>query len=270
MLLWLSSFSIANNLFLSVILILAPLMFSGPVIGAAVKMSREFAREQPVFLWTDFRDTIKSDWKQTLCISILDYFALSCVSAALPFYYYSDFGFFTYVLFAVCFVIALIILFMQYYIYMMSVSFDLSLSAVIKNSFVLSTLCIGRNLIATLVTVLLMVISSVLLWEGLIWSEYLWIALTVLLFGFLFGFWFFTVSYLVFPALQKHIIDPYYAEHPQFTSSGVNSADTAEEEKPEYVYHNGRMVHRSVLEQEVIFSDTLSSPSKQPDSDKKD
>lgn len=258
-LLWLSSFSILNNLFLSILLIFSPWMFSGPSIGAATKLAREFSREIPVFVWSDFWDTFRSEWKQTLVLSVLDYLAFCCVASALPFYYYSDFGALSYVLFALCFVIALIVVFMQSYLYLMSVSFDLSLTAVIKNSFVLATLCIGRNLIAALVTAALVVLVVLLAWYGLVLSEYLWILLIALVVGILFGFYYFTVNYLAFPALQKYIIDPYYKENPQETSAVLESTELEPEDKPEYVYHNGRMVPRSALEQEVIFRD-ISQP----------
>ncbi len=264
-LLWQTSFSILDNLLMSILIILSPWMLAGPSIGAATKIAREFSREIPVFVWSDFWATFRSDWKQTLALSVLDYLALCCVTAALPFYFYSDFGYLSYVLFAICFVIALIVLFMQNYLYVMSVSFDLSLSAVIKNSFVLAALCIGRNLIAALVTVGLVVLSLLLVWYGLVVTEYLWILLTVLVVGILFGFYFFTINYLTFPALKKYIIDPYYEEHPQETSSALESAELEDEEKPEYVYHNGRMVHRSVLEQEVIFQDA--PPDSKPEED---
>lgn len=254
--LWLTSYSILDNLLMSILIIFSPWMFAGPSIGAATKIAREFSREIPTFVWADFWETFRSDWKQTLVLSILDYLALCCITAALPFYFYSNFGFLSYVLFAICFVIALIVLFMQNYLFVMSVSFELSLSAVIKNSFVLAVLCIGRNIIAALVTVGLVVLSVLLAWYGLVVTEYLWILLIVLVVGILFGFYFFTVNYLTFPALKKYIIDPYYEEHPQETSSALDSTELEEGEKPEYVYHNGRMVHRSVLEQEVIFQDS--------------
>ncbi len=255
--LWQGSFSIEGNFLLSVMIICSPWMLAGPSIGAASKIAREFAREIPVFLWSDFWDTFRSEWKQTLLISVLDYLALCCVTAALPFYYYSDFGPVSYLLFAVCIVVALVVVFAQNYLYYMSVSFDLPLSAVVKNSFLLAALCLGRNLLALLITLLLSVTVLLLAWYGLVISEYLWILLTVLLVGCLFGIHFFTTGYLVFPALKKYVIDPYYEENPQETSSVIENQELPEEEKPEYVYHNGKMVHRSVLEQEVIFKDTV-------------
>lgn len=262
-LLWKSSFSIQENLLLSILIVFSPCMFAGPSIGAATKISREFSREIPVFVWTDFWDAFRGEWKQTLALSILDYLAICCVSAALPFYYYSEFGYASYVLFALCFVVALVVLFMQSYLYLMSISFDLSLTSIIKNSFALAITCIGRNLVYVLTTLALLVVVVLLGWYGLVLSEYLWIALTLLVVGVLFGFYFFMTSYIAFPALKKYIIDPYYEENPEETSSILESNELPEEDKPEYVYHNGKMVHRSVLEQEVIFRDA--TPGNGPD-----
>ena len=243
-------------------------MLAGPSIGAATKISREFSREIPVFIWSDFWDAFRGEWKQTLALSIIDYLALCCIAAALPFYYYSDFGYASYFLFAVCFVIALVVFFMQSYLYLMSVSFDLSLSAIAKNSFALAITCIGRNLIAALMTVALAVVVVLLGWYGLVFSEYLWIVLTALVVAVLFGFYFFTASYLAFPALKKYIIDPYYEQNPEETSSALESTEISEEDKPEYVYHNGKMVHRSVLEQEVIFRDVTPGAGSDDESNK--
>ena len=35
----------------------------------------------------------------------------------------------------------------------------------------------------------------------------------------------------------------------------VTNSDASDEKEPEYVYYNGRMVHRSALEQESLFND---------------
>ena len=76
--------------------------------------------------------------------------------------------------------------------------------------------------------------------------------------------------YAVYPPIKRVVIDPYYAEHKEETSEMLkksssndkNSEDASKDEsddeilqESEYVYHNGRMVHRSTLESEMLFKD---------------
>ena len=96
-----------------------------------------------------------------------------------------------------------------------------------------------------------------------------------------FSFWFYFVSYNTYPAIKKYVIDPFYnkqneestddlteteaiAEESADAQSSIVSEENSEEETdntdetlPEYVYHNGRMVHRSVLEQQNLFDDDV-------------
>ncbi len=90
---------------------------------------------------------------------------------------------------------------------------------------------------------------------------------------FLIGLVFFVVMYAVYPPIKRVVIDPYYAEHKEETSEGIKnqqkatlndskdsnkSIETTDEdssEESEYVYHNGRMVHRSTLENDSLFKD---------------
>jgi len=74
---------------------------------------------------------------------------------------------------------------------------------------------------------------------------------------FLVGWVLFTVSYFVFPNIKKFAIDPYYKDNIGKTAEGVREKikgideyDPSDDELPEYVYDNGRMVHRSVIENE--------------------
>ena len=97
--------------------------------------------------------------------------------------------------------------------------------------------------------------------------------LVLIVLTFLIGFVFFVIMYAVYPPIKRVVIDPYYAEHKEETSemlkkgskTAVNdeniedmSKDVVDEEdsqESEYVYHNGRMVHRSTLESESLFKD---------------
>ena len=72
---------------------------------------------------------------------------------------------------------------------------------------------------------------------------------------------FYSVNFITFPALKKFIIDPYYEKNKDKTSESLDSEEQSGKPLPEYVYHNGRMVHRSVLEAETLFNDDVKSES---------
>ena len=61
--------------------------------------------------------------------------------------------------------------------------------------------------------------------------------------------------------MLKFIIEPYYKKLDESKEDSQSDEDNQTEnadkpeEESEYVYHNGRMVHRSVLEQENLFND---------------
>ena len=71
----------------------------------------------------------------------------------------------------------------------------------------------------------------------------------------------YTANSFAFPVLRKTVIDPYYAQNRSETAEAVlERLEHPEEEQeddtlPEYVYENGRMVHRSVIENAAVFDD---------------
>ena len=90
-----------------------------------------------------------------------------------------------------------------------------------------------------------------------------------LLLLFIFSITLYIIAFFTFPPIKKHILDPYYKSHPEETSEQIESSiqsdeledddKSANEDKnlPEYVYHNGRMVHRSIFEKEKLVDDEL-------------
>ena len=52
---------LAADLHLSLVVIGSPFMFSGPFIGGACRIARDFAREESVFFWSEFFYTVKNN-----------------------------------------------------------------------------------------------------------------------------------------------------------------------------------------------------------------
>lgn len=250
--------AIAADLQLSAVIVLSPFMLSGPFLGGASRIARDFAREEPVFIWNDFFSTIKRNIKQPLVLSIIGYICFAALSYALPTYYAMS-GVFRYVCLPLCMLAALIYLFMQYYVYTMAVSFNLRIFEIIKNGIIFSFAVLMRNFLITLVLALITVITFAFLYIGLSVSFFIGIFI-ILSVCFVTGLMFYSVNFITFPSLKKYIIDPYYENNRDETAEALLEKEDGEAEKkplPEYVYHNGRMVHRSVLEAETVFDDDI-------------
>lgn len=248
-----------NDFQLSIIICLSPFAFSGPFIGGASRIARDFAREEPVFLFSDFMSTVKKNVGQTLVLSVIGYIGIAALTYAIP-SYYSMSGGLRYIIFPLCLLAALAFIFMQYYVFTMAVSFKLKIKEILKNGLIFSFVCLFRNLLITLVIIIVLAICSAMFILGISYSLFFGFLL-ILIAGFLVGFTFYSVNFIIYPALKKYIIDPYYENNKEETSEVVNNKDSEkiERELPEYIYHNGRMVHRSVLEAENIFNDDINN-----------
>ncbi len=238
---------------------LLPFAFIGPVLGAVFKVARDFAREEPVFIFSDFVSTIKKNIGKPIALSFLSYLLFVSLTFALPFYYLQS-GISVYVLFPLCLLGAFAVLTVQHYIYTMSVSFELSLKDILKNALILTFASIGNSVLMLLFFVFFVLVILTLL---LFAFQYpiIFGFLTILLTCFFFGFYYFTISFITHPVLQRYIVEPYYKANPHKTSAVFERKPSDDEEEtkkeiPEYVYHNGRMVHRSVLESENLFDDS--------------
>ncbi len=238
---------------------LLPFAFFGPVLGAVFKVSRDFAREEPAFIFSDFVATIKKNIAKPIALSVLSYLLFVCLTFALPFYYLQS-GIGVYVLFPLCLLGAFAVVTVQHYIYTMSVAFELSLKDILKNALILTFVSVGNSILMLLFLLLFIFVIIALLMFAFQYPIVFGF-LAILLTCFFFGFYYFTISFIIHPVLQRYIVDPYYKANPQKTSAAFDKKSTFDnkeehtKEVPEYVYHNGRMVHRSVLESENLFDD---------------
>ncbi len=262
---------IGGSVHLALVLAGLPFAFYGPVVAAAVKIARDFVREEPVFLFSDFLAGLKSSPGKTIAISALTYFFVAALTFALPAYFFTP-GVGVYLFFPLTLIAALALLFMQFYAYPMAVACKLSLRDLLKNALIFAFFRIFTNLLQLL---LLALAAGVALALVILAFSY------PLFYGFFFlylffvlpGFSAFSVCYLTYPPLQQYVIEPYYRDHPQQTAAAVrrplgedeqDSEDEQEKQEqkplPEYVYHNGRMVHRSVIESQSLFADEPGAP----------
>ena len=242
--------------YVAILLSLAPFALCGPFLGAMTLVTRDFNRGVPVFLWKDYWAAVKNNWKQCIVLSMIGYLLFALILNACILYRANfSVGAMQKIFFYVSLTIFVIFLFAQLYLYMMSVTLKLNIRQILKNGVYFSFLGLWRNLLAIAAIVAFTAIGVMLLWFAAVYHGVLYP-----LFFFYIGFLYFslcghTISYLVFPPVRKYVIDPYYAAHPEETAASVlqdGALDLENESSKvsmsEYVYENGRMIQRSVLE----------------------
>ncbi len=170
---------------------------------------RNMVREEPVFLWSDYKYAIKRNWKQALPMGIID-----CLIMALL--VYDIFWFNTNInqggmmvpMLIISWAALFLYFFMRLYIYLMIVTFDLKLRKVFKNAVFFAILGFKRNIMA-LFGIAIMVFITVAL------CVYFLPLGIMIPFLFLFSFGGFIGTYAAYPKIKQIMIDPYYEDHPE-------------------------------------------------------
>lgn len=142
---------------------LAPLIGLSVITSGLAYVLRNFARQQHVFLWTDFFETIKKNWKQSLAIGTIDYIVYLMMSTAFNFYnvhikvnvWYS-------IPLILCVLLIVVFTTMQYYLHMMLITFDISVKKILKNAFIFSFMGFGHNILIVLFCGLLILLVYII------------------------------------------------------------------------------------------------------------
>ena len=172
-------------------------------VGAAYVI-RGYNRGDPVFLVTDFFGTIKRNWKMGIVVGLCDIF----LSAVLVFdflFWSGQEGFFNGILMYFSLFLCVLYFMMRFYIYTITITFDLSLYKIFKDEFLLSFLGFKRNVLAFFGIIILVFVSLYICTLYLPLGVMLPIILT-------FAMAMFITGYASYPVIKKYMIDPYYAD----------------------------------------------------------
>lgn len=195
----------------------------GPAMAGFAYVLRNFSLERHAFVWDDFYDTAKKNLKQSLAVGFINLALFFGLGFAVWFWYssytqaladsmdaainYTGLPPFMFALpLAVCFLGLVMLIFMQYYIYLILVTFDISLKKLYKNSLILAFYGLPRNILITLIIIASTVfVLSVTAGGYLAISVFGFVVLALLYFSFI-GLATVCASY---PLIQKTMIDPY-------------------------------------------------------------
>ena len=198
--LFFSHFGVLLKLNLIYVLFCLPVVTIGPATAAITAMMRNIYLERPQFIWHDFVQYFKKNFKQSVFIGILDVAAVALtVIMVIQFSNQTNIDTTMKIMYTLSIAVMVLFLMMNFYIYPQIVALNLPLGSIIKNSVIL----VFVNLPAELI-VLALTLGFVALFLFFTFPM-------VFLLPIIPGAWLVFLSvFCCYPAIQKHLINPYY------------------------------------------------------------
>lgn len=175
---------------------------------------RSMGRQKHSFGFSDFFETIKKNWKQSLIIGFLNVVLMGLLGLDIWYFWgyisnAKDLAVTQILGLGVSLALLIIVTFIKYYIWTMTITFSLTIKQMVKNAFHFSFLNVGRNILIAFV----MGLIYVGLYFLAIINGGFFVVAAIILACVVPGFKMSLIHANVFPSIKKYIIDPYYAEH---------------------------------------------------------
>ncbi len=171
----------------------------------ATYILRSMVRGEPVFIFSDYFYAIKKNLKQGFFLGLLDFAVIFLLGYDYIFFSENIGTMMNNIGFYMSLALILIYFFMRFYIYLLQITFNLSIRKILKNALIFSVIGFKRNFMGFLGILLwtaLIVVMAPLLSYG--------IALVVILpILFYFSFTAFTAAYSAYPIIDRYMIEPY-------------------------------------------------------------
>ena len=204
-----------------------PVVTIGPATAAITKVCRNYSQERHAYVFGDFWDSFKKNFKQGIVFGLLDLMFLAIFAVGIPFYReWAHKMPIMYVPMMISLVFMLIVVMMNFYAYLMVSSTNLTIKQIIKNSFILSYLGFKKTLICLVVYVLFMSINILFFPVSIVFAATL-----------SFSFIAFLDAGLCYPLVRKYIIQPYYDQRGEENPEDAlldTDADRLFKDMPEY------------------------------------
>ncbi len=200
-----------------------PIITGGMASAGLTNVARNIARDKHSFGLSDFFETIRKNWKQSLAVGIINTVITAVIGIAIYIYFNSYINPETSSLFnllglAISVLIAVVFVIMQFYLYTLMITFSFSTKTLYVNSFKFVFANLWRNLLCGIILLLVygvyVGIFIIALYTvpqysySVLFTELLVAVLTLPAFQFL------LIQFFTFGSIKKYIIDPYYEEHP--------------------------------------------------------
>lgn len=223
-------FSVVFASLSSSLLYLIPcILITGPVQAGMAYVTRNWSRDEHAFIWSDFKDAVKKNWKQGLAISAIS--SLLPIVVYVGYTYYGDMAeqsLFFIVPQMLIVMVAVVWFLGTTFMYPMMVSYEVKFKALVKNSIMLAIARLPHTVgvrIATVlpIAVLMALITLIFGANGLMYA-----LLALLLYYVLFGF---ALARFVFASFTNGVFDKYINAH--IEGAQVNRGMAAPEEDEE-------------------------------------
>lgn len=190
----------------------------GPANTGTSYILRNLVKGDPIFFKHDFFYAIKRNLRQSFLLGILDLVILILFGYNILFYYFNlGYSVSTFMFYAML-LLALTYLVMRFYMYIVMITFDLSIFKIIKNAFIFAALGLKRNILALLGIIALALLDYLIM--------IVLLPLGVLLpFVILYGYGAYMGAYAAWPMIQKYMIDPYPDDTPKKEEDAIFTDD---------------------------------------------
>lgn len=178
----------------------------GPANVGTTYLLRSMVREEAIFMWSDFWYAIKRNVRQEFVFGILDLIIMALLGYDFLYFYLNMNGtIMINIFFFLTFSMIIVYAMMRMYIYLMMITFDLSIFKLLKNALFFTILGIKRNIMALLGILVVIALEYVLM--------AVFFPLAVILpFILVFSVCGLIGAYAAYPKIKEIMIDPYYKE----------------------------------------------------------
>lgn len=186
------------------ILFCIPIVTIGPATSAMTQVMRKYVLEKPIFLFDEFFNAFKKNFKQSFFIGLIDVALIFLFAFSFIFYNSSldvSESLTNTILLGITVASAIMLVMLHFYIYPQIVALNLKMPSILKNSLLLVVLGLKSNIISLLVTVALVVVMI------------LFFPFSIIVLPFAPAAWIcFLTVFNSYPIIQKHIVNPFYEE----------------------------------------------------------
>ena len=169
---------------------------------------RNMVRGEPVFVWSDYFYAIKRNLLPAFLLGLLDFVVIFLLGYDIVYFWNQGGSFWLDVGFYGIFAITILYFFMRLYLYLLLVTFDLSIRKILKNALIFTMLGIKRNLMAVLGIVCITAINIALFFVFAMTPLGIAIPLVLPLLYYM-AVTSFTCAYAAYPIIDRYMIEPY-------------------------------------------------------------
>lgn len=234
-----------------------PIITNGMAMAGITHVTRNTALDKHSFGLSDFFETIKKNWIQSLLVGVLNIIITIVLIFNFSFFFgYNGNEIFKTIGLGFSMFVGITFAIMRYYIWTLMITFSFSISKLYINSFKFVFINFWKNLLCLITEILMYavyVVAFYLIWQMSYNFFTMALALEIIIFVVTFPCYrALMIQYIVFPPIVKYIIEPYYKEHPFEDIEKRRDLGLEIEELKKYD-EDGNLIE----EEETVFEDNI-------------